>query len=122
MDGVMNNGSLSVAGFGAANQNDLQLGANNNQRAVNLITSTAAVNITGIDSSFGFAQDGDRICLYNIGAFNITITNQDVASLAANRIITSTGVGYVLGPNEMVWLWYDDTGTARWRMFAGTGA
>ncbi len=60
--------------------------------------------------------------LINIGAFAITLTDQDVLSAAANRIITSTGVGYVLGAGDMVELWYDDTGTARWRMLAGTGA
>jgi len=121
IDGHMNNGSNVEAQI-TANQNDYQLGTNNNQRTMNLLDSDAAYNITGIDSSFGFGQDGDRICLYNTGAFNLTLTNQDVLSLAANRIITSTGVGYVLGPNECVWLWYDDTGTARWRMLEGTGA
>ena len=121
IDGAMNNGSQTEAIFGA-NQNDLQLGPNNAGRTMNLLSASLAVNLTGIDSSFGFAQTGDRICLYNTGAFAITITNQDVLSLAANRIITSTGVGYVLGPNECVWLWYDDTGTARWRMLEGTGA
>jgi len=120
-DGHMNNGSLVAAQI-TANQNDYQLGANNNQRTMNLLDSDAAYNITGIDSAFGRAQTGDRICLYNTGAFNLTLTHQDVLSLAANRIITSTGVGYVIGPNEMVWLWYDDTGTARWRMLEGTGA
>lgn len=121
IDGVMNNGSLQPAQI-TANQNDYQLGQNNNQRTMNLLDSDAAYNITGIDSSFGFAQTGDRICLYNEGAFNLTLTNQDVLSLAANRIITSTGVSYIIGPNECVWLWYDDTGTARWRMLEGTGA
>ncbi len=121
IDGVMNNGSLVLAQI-VANQNDYQLGQNNNQRTMNLINSDAARNITGIDSSFGFAQDGDRICLYNTGAFNISLTHQDVLSLAANRFITSTGVTYIIGPDECVWLWYDDTGTARWRMLEGTGA
>lgn len=121
IDGVMNNGSLQPAQI-TANQNDYQLGQNNNQRTMNLLDSDAAYNITGIDSADSFAQIGDRICLYNEGAFNLTLTNQDVLSLAANRIITSTGVSYILGPNECVWLWYDDTGTARWRMLEGTGA
>lgn len=121
IDGVINNGSNVQAQI-TANQNDYQLAANNNQRTMNLLDSDAAYNITGIDSSFGFAQDGDRICLYNTGSFNLTLTNQDVLSAAANRIITSTGVSYIIGPNECVWLWYDDTGTDRWRMLEGTGA
>lgn len=121
IDGVINNGSNVQAQI-VANQNDYQLGQNNNQRTMNLINSDAARNITGIDSADSFAQTGDRICLYNTGAFNISLTNQDVLSLAANRFITSTGATYILGPNECVWLWYDDTGTARWRMLEGTGA
>jgi hypothetical protein len=121
IDGVINNGSNVQAQI-TANQNDYQLGQNNNQRTMNLLDSDAAYNITGIDSADSFAQTGDRLCLYNTGAFNLTLTNQDVLSLAANRIITSTGVSYIIGPNECVWLWYDDTGTARWRMLEGTGA
>lgn len=121
IDGYMNNGSRAIGSFGA-NQNNLQIAQNNNQRTMCLITPTANINITGFDSSFGWAQGGDRICIINDGAFNLTITHQDAASLAANRVITSTGVAYILGPNEIVWLWYDDTGTARWRMLEGTGA
>ena len=124
VDGAMNHGSYVPAQI-TANQNDYQLGISNAQRSINLLDSDAAYNITGIDSTSGsntYGQPGDRICLHNIGAFNLTITNQDVLSLAANRIITSTGVGYVIGPNECVWLWYDDTGVARWRMQEGTGA
>jgi hypothetical protein len=121
IDGVMNSGSNVQAQI-TANQNDYQLGQNNNQRTMNLLDSDAAYNITGIDSADSFAQIGDRICLYNEGAFALTLTHQDAASAAANRIITPTGVGYVIGPDECVWLWYDDTGTARWRMLEGTGA
>jgi len=124
VDGAMNYGSYVPAQI-TANQNDYQLGISNAQRSINLLDSDAAYNITGIDSTSGsntYGQPGDRICLHNIGAFNLTITHQDAASAAANRIITSTGVGYIIGPNECVWLWYDDTGTARWRMQEGTGA
>ena len=123
VDGAMNYGSFVAPQF-TANQNNLQLGISNAQRSINLLTSDAAYNITGIDITGGntYGQPGDRICLHNVGTFNLTITNQDVLSLAANRIITSTGVGYIIGPNECVWLWYDDTGTARWRMQEGTGA
>ena len=124
VDGAMNFGSHSPVQI-TASVNDYQLGISNSQRSINLLDSDAAWNITGIDSTSGsntYGQPGDRICLHNIGAFPLTITNQDVLSLAANRIITSTGVGYVIGPNECVWLWYDDTGVNRWRMQEGTGA
>jgi hypothetical protein len=124
IDGAINLGSHVPAQI-TANQNDYQLGISNAQRSINLLDSDAAYNITGIDSTSGsntYGQPGDRICLHNIGAFALTITHQDVLSLAANRIITSTGVGYVIGPDECVWLWYDDTGVDRWRMQEGTGA
>jgi len=123
IDGAINLTSYSPVQI-TANVNDYQLGISNAQRSINLLTSDAAYNITGIDITGGntYGQPGDRICLHNVGAFPLTITHQDAASLAVHRIITSTGVGYVIGPDECVWLWYDDTGTARWRMQEGTGA
>jgi hypothetical protein len=120
IDGVMNNGSREPAQI-TANQNDYQLGQNNNQRAVNLLDTDDDYNITGIDSSFGFAQTGDRIYIYNNGAFDITLTHQDAASLAANRFICPESLPYVIHPQRGIWLWYDDTGTARWRVLATMG-
>jgi hypothetical protein len=105
-----------------ANQNDYQLAANNGQRGVVLLDSDAARNITGIDSSFGFSQDGERITLINLGSFNITLTHQDVLSLAANRFISPSGVSYVLGPNESCEIYYLDDGTDRWLILWGSGA
>lgn len=105
-----------------ANQNDYQLAQNNNQRGVVLLDSDAARNITGIDSSFGFSQDGERITLVNLGSFNITLTHQDVLSLAANRFISPSGVSYVLGPNESCEIYYLDDGTDRWLILWGSGA
>lgn len=121
VDGRINLGSESPAQL-TANANNFQLGANNNQRTVAKIDSDAARTITGIDSAFGFGQNGDTLKLINVGAFAITLTHQDVLSLAANRIITSTGAAYVLGAGDMVELWYDDTGVDRWYMLSGTGA
>ena len=105
-----------------ANQNDYQLAQNNNQRGVVLLDSDAAYNITGIDSSFGFSQDGERITLVNFGSFNLTLTHQDVLSAAANRFISPTGVSYVLGPNESCEIYYLDDGTDRWLILWGSGA
>lgn len=120
IDGHMNSGSQAPAQI-TANQNDYQLGQNNNQRAVALLNSDDDYNITGIDSSFGFAQTGDRIYLYNTGAFDLSLTDQDAASLAANRFITPESLPYVIHPLRGIWLWYDDTGTARWRVMATMG-
>jgi hypothetical protein len=120
VDGHMNSGSQEPAQI-TADQDDYQLGENNNQRAVVLLTSDGDYNITGIDSSFGFAQTGDRIFLYNDGAFDLTLTHQDTNSLAANRFITPEALPYTIHQQRGIWLWYDDTGTARWRILATVG-
>lgn len=105
-----------------ANQNDYQLAANNGQRGVAILDSDAAYNITGIDSSFGRSQDAERITLVNRSSFALTLTHQDVLSLAANRFISPTGVSYVLGPNESCEIYYLDDGTDRWLILWGSGA
>jgi hypothetical protein len=120
IDGHMNNGSQQPAQI-TGNQNDYQLAQDNAQRAMVLLDSDAEWNITGIDSSFGFAQPGDRIFLCNSGAFDLSLTHQDVASLAANRFITPEGLPYVLHPQRGVWIWYDDTGVDRWVIMATFG-
>ena len=115
LDGRVNLGSESPAQI-TADQNNYTLAANNNQRTVVRLDSDADRSITGIDASFGFAQDGDTMRLVNIGAFNITLTDQDAASLAANRFASSNGQDTVLQPGETVEIWYDDNGTDRWRI------
>ena len=120
IDGHMNSGSQSPAQI-TANQNDFQLGANNNQRAWVILDADADWNITGIDASFGFAQTGDRIYLYNDSNFDIALTHQDAASLAANRFICPESLPYVIHQQRGVWLWYDDTGTLRWRVMSTYG-
>lgn len=114
IDGHINQGSQAPAQI-TGNVNDWQLGANNNQRGVVLLDSDGAYNITGIDASFGFAQTGDILNIINTSAFTITFTHQDVLSTAAYRIITATGAGIAVAAGETIRLWYDDTGTARWR-------
>lgn len=120
IDGHMNSGSQSPAQI-TGNQNDFQLAANNGQRSIVLLDADADWNITGIDASFGFAQTGDRIYLYNTSAFDISLTHQDAASLAANRFIAPEGLPYVIHQQRGVWIWYDDTGTLRWRVMSTFG-
>jgi len=120
VDGHMNSGSQEPAQL-TASQNDFQLGANNNQRTFTILDADADWNITGIDASFGFAQTGDRIYLYNNSAFDISLTHQDAASLAANRFICPEGLPYVIHQQRGIWIWYDDTGTDRWRVMATMG-
>lgn len=114
--------------------NPATLAAGNNNDWTGLLTDVFTVNtrhwarisgnvvtsvITGIDSTA--SEDGDTFELTNVSANAIDITHQDVASAAANRIITPTGVTYVLAADETVRVRYDTT-TARWRLLGGTGA
>jgi hypothetical protein len=119
-DGNMNYGSLVGAQI-TADVNNLQLGILNSARAMNLLSSDDDWNITGIDSSIGYGQTGDSIYLYNTGSFDLILTSQDAASLAANRFITPEGLPYIIHPQRGIWIWYDDTGTDRWRIMSSFG-
>lgn len=85
-------------------------GAQNN---VWRIGSTVPVNITGISSS-GLTLQNQWLTLVNIGAQNVSITNQDAASTPAFRIITGTGGTIVLAADGTMKLFYD-VNTIRWR-------
>lgn len=93
-----------------ANQNDYGP-SNGLNAAIWRISSDAARTITGIAAG----KSGQRIILVNVGSFSITLSNQDVLSAAANRIITGTGASVVLAADDAAELLYDDT-TARWRI------
>lgn len=98
-----------------ADQDDYQLSPNNAQRGVVRLDSDDDWTITGIDSAFGRAQEGDVITLFNIGSFNLTLSNEDAASLAANRFQRANGLDLVLAPGDSIDIWKDDGGTDRWR-------
>lgn len=68
--------------------------------------------LTGIDSTA--VQHGDTLDLTNIGTDTITITNQDVASLAANRIDLGSWSG-TLTADDSVTIRYDGT-SGFWRV------
>ena len=93
-----------------------QLAANTNDYAptgfatatVLRISGSAAWNITGLAAG----SDGKVIIVHNIGAFDLTFTNQDVLSIAANRFLFSANV--TLEPDKSMTLIYDAT-TLRWR-------
>lgn len=108
---------ISPATLGAANNNDyngfLTATASNSTRRWGRITGDGggASVITGIDASA--VQDGDTLEITNIGAATFTLTNQDAASVAANRIILGSWSGTLVA-DDTVTLRYDST-TARWR-------
>lgn len=94
----------------AASTNDYAP-TNANQAQVWYISASAAINLTGIAAPL---FDGYTVNLVVIGSFTITVTNQDAASLAANRIITGTGASLALPPNASLTLVYDLANTT-WR-------
>jgi len=72
----------------------------------------------GTSSISGFlatnVPDGRMVVIVNIGAANLSITNQDAGSTAANRVITIGGGTIVVAANGIFKMIYDLT-TARWR-------
>lgn len=74
--------------------------------AVILASSSVPINITGLAVGFVPAFAGRKIWLYNIGAQNITLTNQDPASVNVDRFITRGGAAMILTPNTGVELYY----------------
>jgi hypothetical protein len=115
---------ITPAALGAGNTNDwtglLTDAVSAAMRHWARISGNAVTSVlTGIDTTV--VEDGDTFELTNISANAIEITDEDAASLAANRFITPTGVTYLLGADETVIIRYD-TASARWRLLAGTGA
>jgi hypothetical protein len=76
------------------------------------ISSDAARNITGILGG----TDNRTIYISNVGAFTITLQDQNAGSTAANRIITGTGADVALATDDNAILKYDVL-TNRWRLF-----
>lgn len=110
------------AALASGNVNDwaglLTNSPNNNSRRWARISGDAVTSVlTGIDATA--VQDGDTFELTNVSANSIDITNQDAASVAANRIITGTGATFALGADRTVTIRYDST-TARWRLLERT--
>lgn len=89
----------------SANQNDYDPGFYDVLR----IDATLALSITGITRG----QKGRFLELCNISSFNITLPYESTSSVAANRIINSSGEDIRLFPTGRVRLYYDST-LARW--------
>jgi hypothetical protein len=77
------------------------------------LNTDAARSITGMAGGV----DGRILYIVNVGAFGLTFTNQDVASVAANRIIVGHGAPLTVAADEAIIFMYDGT-TARWRVMA----
>jgi hypothetical protein len=72
----------------------------------------AALTLTGLLPSV--SRGGRLLYLQNISANTITISNEGGSSTAANRIVTESVAGQVLGPRGSGLFWYDVT-SLRWR-------
>lgn len=100
---------LSTLAQITAAQNDYAIGAG----VVFRLSSDASRNITGIAGG----ADGRMIVIFNVGAQDIVLTNNDAASAAANRIITGTGASVTVTAAGQAILVYDGTSTC-WRRVA----
>ncbi len=92
----------------SADVNDWDLGAYSLVRAS---ATGASRNVTGIDAT---QRDNIILFLVNVGVQNVVVQNQNVGSVATNRIITGTGADVTLATDQHIILWYDTT-TQRWR-------
>lgn len=98
----------------AANTNDYNpsgLSTANILRA----SASSGVNLTGLTAQ----ATGFTISLINVGSNTITLTNEDVSSVAANRFHIGANTG--IGAGQSIDLWYDIT-LARWVSLAGAGS
>lgn len=93
-----------------SNQNDYALGGQIATADIFRVSSDAARNITGITAGL---YDGHAILLRNVGSFAITLTHQDAASSAANRMISPWAGNVVISANSSMLLMYDNT-LSRW--------
>jgi len=109
-------GTMSIKGPASAatsptilsgNVNDYSPGIGGFQRW----SSTASENVTGMVAG----QDGERREIWNVGAQNIVIQNQNAGSAAANRFLTTTGADLTLAANKCAVAVYDLAAT-RWRV------
>jgi hypothetical protein len=74
-------------------------------------SSDASRNVTGLAAGV----DGQVVEIWNVGAQNIVLQNQNASSTAANRFLTSTGADLTLAADKCAEGRYDAT-TARWRV------
>lgn len=105
----------ALAGNGAVTPAQIAADQNNyagisSTVSVARLSSDLSRNVTGLTGGFF-----NRILfLFNVGAANIVLTNEDALSTAGNRFLTTTGVSLTVTPNRVAQLIYDTT-SSRWR-------
>ena len=103
----------------ATNTNDLALPASAFQR----LNCTTACSLTGIAPVTGTGSvhvDGRMIRIYNVGAYNLTLSHNSASSTTGNKFFNATGADIILATNDYAELIYDSTnngsGNAGWRV------
>jgi hypothetical protein len=108
----------SLFGYSTQSASPAQITSNQNdyngigQSGVGRLDTDAARDITGIVAPF--TARGKHLTIYYIGANSVTLKNNNAGSIAANRILCTSGADITLNPNEGAQLWYDDV-TLIWR-------
>ncbi len=77
--------------------------------------NASALVFTGFTVNGAAPQEGDRITIDNIGSSTVRVAHQDAGSTAANRVISESTRGQILGANGRMELVYDTT-SDRWRL------
>ena len=110
---ALENVAISPAALAAGNNNDYA--GISTRSFARLLANAAGSTLTGITGG----TDGRFLIIANVSANALTITNEDAASAAANRIITLSALSIVLAAGDVMVLTYDPT-TARWRQIAAS--
>jgi len=76
--------------------------------------NATALTLTGFTVLGSAPTGGDIVIIDNVGSSTVKVTNQDSGSTAANRIITPSANGQIIGANGRMIAVYDTT-TDRWR-------
>jgi|694.fasta_scaffold30291_8 hypothetical protein len=74
-------------------------------------SSDASRNVTGMVAG----QAGEMRYIWNVGANDIVLQNENASSTAANRFTNSTGADITVGANKCALCMYDAT-SSRWRV------
>ena len=107
-----------LAGSSATFNSPTQITANQNNYALSVGANNVRLSTDAARTITGFvAESGSSVTLHNVGSFPITIAHESTSSVAANRVISTTGADLTIPVNSGITITYDGT-TARWRATA----
>lgn len=112
------NGEKSLGRLNLVEDNHSSAGTLNDYNPTGAVVRfghASALTVTGIVPSVTAANQGDVRILYNAGVSTLKITNQSASSAAANRIVTPSTAGQIVGAYGVIVLFYDRA-ALRWRV------